>query len=415
MSTGSDTQPFVIRGARGGLRAPRIAVVIDRFAAARGGAAGYTRDLLVWLSARGFEVHVVSRDVGDEERSLPFSFHTVHARHDRRAFAAAAIERVDALSVDISHDMGMAVGCDVFQSHVGSPVACLRAMDAAAPWWGRHARRLAQEFPRRRAIRQFAAAQFGSRESLFIAVSCRVAADLRRIHGVPPHRVRVIHNGVDAERFDGPRHAAAGAAVRRRHGIAADELVVITVAHNRRLKGVHVLERAVRRLRAEGVPLRLLVCGPPPRSSAALPAGGGVIHAGRVDDIAPFYAAADIAVQASFYDACSLATLESLASGLPVITTRANGASELITHGHDGIVLDDAADVAPLAAALRTVARDRLLRAALGRAARRLATAHGSAAAFAAVAGVYADVLAARGHALVSAPTSAQATGHRAA
>jgi hypothetical protein len=67
-----------------------------------------------------------------------------------------------------------------------------------------------------------------------------------------------------------------------------------------------------------------------------------VVETGWVDDMAPFYAAADLAVQPTFYDACSLATLESLASGLPVVTTRANGGSELLTPGVDGIVLDDA-------------------------------------------------------------------------
>jgi len=86
-----------------------------------------------------------------------------------------------------------------------------------------------------------------------------------------------------------------------------------------------------------------------------------------------------------------------------VITTRANGASELIMPGIDGIVLDDPGDVTALASALRTLSRDRLLRAALGRAGRRLASAHGNDAAFAAMAGVYAEVLAARGLTLVRA------------
>ena len=103
------------------------------------------------------------------------------------------------------------------------------------------------------------------------------------------------------------------------------------------------MSRVVRRLRGEGLPVVLLVCGTPQNRSGV---GGatpeGIIHVGCVADTSPFYAAADIAVQATYYDACSLATLESLASGLPVITTRANGAAELITHGTDGMVLTPA-------------------------------------------------------------------------
>jgi UDP-glucose:(heptosyl)LPS alpha-1,3-glucosyltransferase len=397
-----DSQRFAIRDVRGGLRSPRIAVVIDKFAVARGGAAVYTRDLLLWLAARGFDVHVVTREVGAEERSLPFTFHEARATRARRRFATAALELVADVSADINHDMGAAAGCDIFQPHAGSPVVCQRAMDAATPWWYRHARRLAQDFSRRRSIRRLAVRQFGSARSLFIAVSGRVAADLHRIHGVSPHRIRTIHNGVDAGLFDASRHTMAAAAVRRRHGIAADELLVIAIAHNHRLKGVHVLSDAVRRLRAEGLPLRLLVCGArSPRSRAAEAHRTAIVHAGCVADPAVHYAAADIAVQATFYDACSLATLESLASGLPVITTRANGAAELITPGTDGIVLDDPGDATALANALRTLARDRFLRAAMGRAARRLATRHGSQATFAKVADVYAEVLEAKGLRLV--------------
>lgn len=116
--------------------------------------------------------------------------------------------------------------------------------------------------------------------------------------------------------------------------------------------------------------------------------------------MAACYAAADIAVQPSFYDACSLATLESLASGLPVVTTRANGASELLTPD-DAIVLDNAADVATLTAMLRRLASDRWLRASLGRAARRRALDLGVEAAFSSIVAVYGEVIAARGCRLV--------------
>jgi UDP-glucose:(heptosyl)LPS alpha-1,3-glucosyltransferase len=401
-------QRFAIQDDAGGLRSPRVGIVIDRFAAARGGAAVYTRDLVAWLADRGFEVHVLAHVVGEQERSLPYACHEIRTRPGRLDFAAAANERLAELAVDVSHDMGAAFGCDVFQSHVGSPVACQRGMDAAMPWWYRHARRLFQE-PRRRRVLRLATRQFGSTGSLFIAVSQRVAIDLERLHGVPPDRIRTIHNGVDVDHFDSRRQAAAGAALRRRLGIDADEVVVIVVAHNQRLKGVHVVSQAVRRLRGEGLPVRLVICGTPQTESRGRRATAeGVIHAGSVGDTAPFYAAADIAVQASFYDACSLATLESLASGLPVVTTSANGAVELITPGIDGIVLDDPADAAALTEALRALTVDRLRRAFLGRAARRLAAARASAQTFAAVVGVYAEVLAAKARPLVPLATPAR-------
>ncbi|MBN1591287.1 MAG: glycosyltransferase family 4 protein, partial [Pirellulales bacterium] len=96
---------------------------------------------------------------------------------------------------------------------------------------------------------------------------------------------------------------------------------------------------------------------------------------GAVDDTVPYYAAADVYVHPTFYDPCSLVVLEALASGLPVVTTRQNGASELLVDRRDGVLLDDPADVNEL---LRRV--EPLLeparRRAMGQAARQLALQH---------------------------------------
>jgi UDP-glucose:(heptosyl)LPS alpha-1,3-glucosyltransferase len=53
------------------------------------------------------------------------------------------------------------------------------------------------------------------------------------------------------------------------------------------------------------------------------------------------YFAADFLVHPTFYDPCSLVVLEALACGLPVITSRYNGASELLRPPHDGYVIGD--------------------------------------------------------------------------
>jgi UDP-glucose:(heptosyl)LPS alpha-1,3-glucosyltransferase len=64
------------------------------------------------------------------------------------------------------------------------------------------------------------------------------------------------------------------------------------------------------------------------------------------------YFAADFLVHPTFYDPCSLVVLEALACGLPVITTRYNGASELLRPGHEGYVVDTPHDHARLAWAM---------------------------------------------------------------
>src|SRR6185312_16426008 len=85
-----------------------------------------------------------------------------------------------------------------------------------------------------------------------------------------------------------------------------------------------------------------------------------VVFAGRLGRVEEAYAAADVALQPTRYDACSLATVEGLASGLPTITTRRNGAAELLGHGTHGYILDDAEDVEGMAAAMQRLLQPEL-------------------------------------------------------
>ncbi len=66
-------------------------------------------------------------------------------------------------------------------------------------------------------------------------------------------------------------------------------------------------------------------------------------------EIEKFYAAADIFILPTLYDPFSNATLEAMAAGLPVITTKNNGVAELIENGHEGFVLDNLSDAEELA------------------------------------------------------------------
>jgi UDP-glucose:(heptosyl)LPS alpha-1,3-glucosyltransferase len=69
---------------------------------------------------------------------------------------------------------------------------------------------------------------------------------------------------------------------------------------------------------------------------------------GEVADLVPVYAAADIFILPTIYDPFSNACLEALASGLPVITTRSNGFSEIIEDRVHGSIVDNPANLIPL-------------------------------------------------------------------
>jgi UDP-glucose:(heptosyl)LPS alpha-1,3-glucosyltransferase len=69
---------------------------------------------------------------------------------------------------------------------------------------------------------------------------------------------------------------------------------------------------------------------------------------GEVADLVPVYAAADVFILPTIYDPFSNACLEALASGLPVITTRSNGFSEIVEDGVHGSVIEDAGNLIAL-------------------------------------------------------------------
>jgi UDP-glucose:(heptosyl)LPS alpha-1,3-glucosyltransferase len=102
---------------------------------------------------------------------------------------------------------------------------------------------------------------------------------------------------------------------------------------------------------------RLVVVGHPKfgryeRQARRLGIADRVIFLGHRGDPKDCYFAADYLVHPTFYDPCSLVALEALACGLPVITTRFNGASELLTPPNDGQVIDDPHNAPALAAAM---------------------------------------------------------------
>ncbi len=124
---------------------------------------------------------------------------------------------------------------------------------------------------------------------------------------------------------------------------------------NYRLKGLEPLLYSVQTMlarpeyRLRPPPFRLLVAGHPntrryERLARRLNIHQHLCFVGHCAEMRNAYFAADFLVHPTFYDPCSLVVLEALACGLPVITTRANGASELMKPMGEGYVIDDPHD-----------------------------------------------------------------------
>ena len=93
----------------------------------------------------------------------------------------------------------------------------------------------------------------------------------------------------------------------------------------------------------------------------------------RVPDVERYFAAADFLLLPTGYEPFGLVILEALASGLPVVTSIHAGASEYLTHGETGLLLQDPADPGEVAGLLRRLLDDPDLRVRLASNGRRLA------------------------------------------
>jgi len=213
---------------------------------------------------------------------------------------------------------------------------------------------------------------------IIIAISHQVKGEIEREYGVDPGKVLVIHHGVDGETFN-PRHRTRWRdSFRASLRLSLDEFIVLFVGGDYRRKGLVPLLEAGRRVPGD---LKILAVGVKPDAALAqyIRTSGNkdrVIFLPTTDQIAPLYAAADCFALPTKYDTFSMAALEAMASGLPVILSRAAGVSELVTAGRDCLLIEDSEDVSALAQHLTRLAQDSRFRESLGQQARKTAEGH---------------------------------------
>ena len=341
----------------------RVATSILNFSKRRGGAESYLADLCLRMAGEGYEVHVYAENWDEQVPEIHLHrIRTIPFPKSLRllSFVIRSTREIEKGKYDVTIGVGHTLRADVLQPHGGVHWAwfwrSLRAYDSPLLWMVKFLGRILnakqwvngwiEDAPYKR-----------TPPPRIIAISEMVKRDIVRWYGVPPDRVEVIYNGVDLERFH-PRNHQYRTDVRERHGIH-EEILLLFVSHNFRMRGLRHLMQALASLKKEGTStFKLLVLGrdrqaPYLRLARETGISEEIIFAGATDEPEKYYGAADLFVHPSFYDACSLALLEALASGLPVVTTSSTGASGILSHGDDGWVIESATDREELKAGIR--------------------------------------------------------------
>jgi glycosyltransferase involved in cell wall biosynthesis len=197
-----------------------------------------------------------------------------------------------------------------------------------------------------------------------IVVSRKTADDLSRFYGRTSN-VQVGYHGLDLERFQPARRSALRADARSRLSLSAGDFAVLLIGNDWKCKGLACLLRAAGHLHDSN--LTILAVG---RDNPA-PFLDSIRELGLTErvqflplrpDVEFYYAAADVYASPTLEDSFGLPPAEAMACGLPVITSRAAGVSEIVHSGEDGFVLEQPEDFMTLAKILDQLAKDPQLR-----------------------------------------------------
>ncbi len=196
---------------------------------------------------------------------------------------------------------------------------------------------------------------------------------LVRDYGVPEEHIRVVHNGVDVQRFQ-PRPAG-------------DDKAAPTFLHLARLvedKDHATSLQAFASLLDSHPTATLRIVGDGARRGELKSLAGELFSGNRRQqvhfegerlDVEAVLQSSDILVLSSIREAMPNVILEAMATGLPVISTHVGGIAEMVAQGETGL-LTPAGDAQAMAEAMKGLASSPARRAAMGEAGRKRVEAH---------------------------------------
>lgn len=340
----------------------KISLAHLRQSSLMGGTERYLNQLASFLCDRGHEVTIIcrSRDKAPhpDARFVVLHDFALGAGWRRWAFARSVARHLRDNRYDVSVALGRTWGQDLV--HIGG--GCYQthldhnALELTADGLRQSATMLRLTDRVALAIERRTLAPGAYKQVL--VNSNMVKADVVRRYQVAVTAIRVIPHGVDTGVFH-PRHREGpGAILRQSLGYATDDLVFLFLASGFHRKGLDLLLEAFPEVARQHSRARLLVVGHDSSvkryqtRAAQLGLTEQVRFVGRQSDVQYCYAAADVYVLPTRYDAFGLSVLEALATGMPVVTTDTCGAAELIEPGVQGSVIPLMQGVAALADAL---------------------------------------------------------------
>jgi glycosyltransferase involved in cell wall biosynthesis len=176
-----------------------------------------------------------------------------------------------------------------------------------------------------------------------IAVSASLKRAILQL-GIPEHKVKVIGNGVDTNRF----YPVDRLEARQKLGLPKDAQILVTVCALKPVKGLDLLISAAAQLAASYPRLRLYLVGTGPlyaklmNLASALGVQDRVFLVGEKpnEELKYWFSAADLSCLTSSREGWPNVVSESIACGTPVVAARVGGIPEILSSPKYGVVVE---------------------------------------------------------------------------
>lgn len=216
---------------------------------------------------------------------------------------------------------------------------------------------------------KFGAINMGA--SSIVAVSDSLCKNIVTRTPLKKSKIRVVYNGINTAEFRRPRSEV----MRKQYGWSENDVIVGSLGNIRTAKAYDVLLRAAALLKNHTLKFRFVIAGQ----------GKGRLYEEllklkdelRLDDIvhfigfndnpAEFLSNLDLFLLSSTSEGFSIATIQAMTAGLPVIVTRSGGPEEIVTHKENGWMIEPGSPDA-IATAVSKLAADRELSQRLAKA-----------------------------------------------
>ncbi|HEX2716087.1 MAG TPA: N-acetyl-alpha-D-glucosaminyl L-malate synthase BshA [Gemmatimonadaceae bacterium] len=307
-----------------------------------GGSGAVATELGIALAARGHEVHFVTYQ---QPFRLPSFLPRVYFHEvDVGRYPLFEYPPYDLALAVRMHEVARAHDLDVLHCHYAIPHATSAwiAKEMLAAEHGRDLRvvttlhgtdiTIVGQDPSFHAITKFSI----ERSNGLTAVSEYLRDETQRAFGCTGCRIEVIHNFVDPQVYDRTHYAPT-----LRPQIGADRSVLMHVSNFRPVKRVRDVVGIFARVH-ERMPSVLVMIGDGPdrvdaeAEARRLGVERDVYFLGKLDIVAPLLAEADLFLLPSQSESFGLSALEALASGVPVVGSRAGGLVEVVREGETG-------------------------------------------------------------------------------